>query len=228
MAVTAPLPLPEQKQAWYWKIAGVALHTFLVYVIAVRLGPDLAKVWCLLVLPSLGLYNSIPPRDWHLQHLELLTVVPGLLGGYINLPRYIPVLVAGQIRGRSRRDTGAFWPWIVPTCILLIEIVQHRLPSSVLYASPPSQFSYFFEIQRHISTLNEVTRCITGDPRRLLSQITVTAPFYSGIAYTAGALLQRYKPFISSFGLRRAEMPVELDESDDDTSTPERPSSSAD
>jgi hypothetical protein len=193
MAVTAPLPLAEERQPWYWKIAGLTVHTFLVYAIAVRLGPSLAKVRCLLVLPALGFHDSIPSRDWHLQHLELLTIVPGLIGGYINLLRYIPVIVAGQIK-ESRHHPAAFWAWIVPTCMLLVEIVQHRPPSSVLYASPHSQFRYFFEIQQHIPTWNEIAHGTTIDPRRILLQITVTAPFYSGIAYTSGALLRRYKP----------------------------------
>jgi hypothetical protein len=72
-----------------------------------------------LLLPALGFHNSTPPRDWHLQHLELVTIFLALIGGYVNLRRFIPIIVGGQIR-ESKRDAAANWAWIVPTCTLLV------------------------------------------------------------------------------------------------------------
>jgi len=149
MAATAPPPTRLQTSPWYRAAATFAVHTFIVYAIAARIAPPLARAWCLLVLPAVGFHTSIPPRDWHLQHLELLTILPALIGGYVNLPRFIPTIVGGQIR-ENKHETAANWAWIVPTCVLLVEMAQHHAPSTVLYGSSQSVFKYFFDIQRHI------------------------------------------------------------------------------
>jgi hypothetical protein len=49
---------------------------------------------------------------------------------------------------------------------------------------------YFFEIQRVIPTFRNP---LAGDPVRVLAQMYVTAPFYAGVAYSLGALAERYR-----------------------------------
>jgi hypothetical protein len=208
-------------------VFAVALHTFIAYVLALNVSSLLARTWCLWVLPALGLHSSVLPRDWRLQHLELITILPALMGGYVNLPRFIPAIVGGQIK-ESKSAPAGIWAWIVPTCVLLVEMAQHHAPSSVLYASSRSVFRYFFEIERHIPSWNQIVHGnADSDPVRIALQIFVTAPFYAGLAYTAGASIKRLQLLERLFALEHQESFALPDETAGDV-TPEPPSSSAD
>jgi hypothetical protein len=212
-----PLPHIEQKSPWHRAVLGAALHTFIVYVLALRISPLLARAWCAWVLPALGLYGSVRPLEWHLQHLELITILPALIGGYVNLPRFIPTIVGGQIK--QWKSSEGMRAWIVPTCVLLVEMTQHHAPSSVLYAGSRSVLRYFFEIQRHINP--------GFDPVRIARQIFVTGPFYAGVAYAAGALSKKHRLIQRLLTTANPEASVLVGKMLGDT-TPGPPSSSRD
>jgi hypothetical protein len=78
--------------------------------------------------------------------------------------------------------------WIVPTIILVYKLITFSEPYGSVLGSPSlSRFSYFFEIQRSMPRF-----FIPGfggvDPIRAATQMFVVAPFYSGLAYSAGAI----------------------------------------
>lgn len=73
------------------------LNTFVVYACAVRLSPFLVGRWFAWVTPVAGVPTGVLPTDWYLQHLELVTIIPALVAGYIDLGRFLPVLVAKEI-----------------------------------------------------------------------------------------------------------------------------------
>ena len=67
---------------------------------------------------------------------------------------------------------------------LAYKMLQYHAPSSVLVGDSMSVFTYFFHIERVMPTM---TNPIASDPIRVLAQMTVTAPFYAGVAYSLGA-----------------------------------------
>jgi hypothetical protein len=180
-AVTSP---SKTTSTWFGLISAFALHTFLVYMLAMHISSILVGRWFAWVLPAAQLHISVSPRDWYLQHLELVTIVPALVAGYINVARFIPTIVGGQER-EARREPAAIWAWVVPSLILAYRMVQYHPTTSVLSTSSMSALRYFFEIEREMPRFTNV---LIGDPVRVLAQMSVTAPFYAGIAYSLGAL----------------------------------------
>ena len=73
--------------------------------------------------------SSTAPGDWYLRHLELMSIVPALVAGYVTA------------RGR---DSVATWAWIVPLIALFYEMFRFHAPSSVLTGASMSTFRYFF------------------------------------------------------------------------------------
>src|SRR5438046_1217457 len=105
--------------------------------------------------------------DYWLQHLELVSIVPALLVGYVSC-RYL------------RRM--AVCAWILPTAILCYKLLTFTDPhASVLTTDPWSRFSYYFVSEKFMPTLYEVRG---SDPIRVAAQLTLVAPFYSGVAYS--------------------------------------------
>jgi len=112
--------------------------------------------------------------DYYLQHLELVSILPALVVGYV-VCRYSPRL--------------ATWAWILPTIILLYKLLTFTDPgASVLVSDPLSRFSYYFVILRRALTFTDLRG---SDPIRVVAQMFVVAPFYSGAAYSVAAFLQR-------------------------------------
>jgi len=75
----------------------------------------------------------------------------------------------------------ALCAWIVPTVILSYGLLTFTDPhASVLTTDPWSRFSYFFDLRG-------------SDLARVRAQITLVAPFYSGVAYSIGALTAKTK-----------------------------------
>ena len=178
-----------QKTSWL-VVPALAVHTFLVYFLAANVSPILVGRWFAWVLPALQFHPAISPRDWYLQNLELITVVPAVIGGYINLPRFVPTVVGGQI---TEALPSAAWVWIIPTLVLLYKMAVYEAPSSVLYSGSHSAFKYFFEIMPHMPKWEEIVQGnLDADPTRLFAQLYVTAPFYAGVSYSAGALASKH------------------------------------
>jgi hypothetical protein len=180
----------SQKKSWL-VVPTFAVHTFLVYFMATNISPILVGRWFAWVLPALQFHSVTTPRDWYLQNLELITVLPALIGGYINLPRFVPAIVAGQIR---QAVPGAVWAWIIPTLVLLYKMAAYDVSSSVFYSGSHSAFKYFFQIVPHMPSWEEIVQGNLGaDPARISAQLFVTAPFYAGVSYSVGALASKYE-----------------------------------
>ena len=193
MTTSVPQSSREPKPEWYSAFVVLAVHTLVVYALAVEVSPMLVGRWFAWVLPAFQYHNTSAPRDWFLQHLELATIVPALIAGYVNLARFLPAVVGGQVKG-AKREPAAEWVWLVPTFVLAYKMSQYHASSSVLSVGSDSAFKYFFEIERQMPRLADIlsgNRAV--DPARVLAQMLVTAPFYAGIAYTVGALASKYR-----------------------------------
>ena len=159
-------------------IGSFALHTTAVPLCGIFLGPWLLSRWFVWVLPLLRISSTTPKADYWLQHLELVSIIPALVFGAL-IARYFEKLAA--------------WAWVVPTIIVSYKLLTFTNPNVSVFASadPWHRFSYYFAIQQHMPTFSELL--LSRDPGRVVQQIDVTVPFYSGIAYSAGALLTKHK-----------------------------------
>jgi hypothetical protein len=151
------------------RLGAFGLHTLAIYVCAEHLSPWLVGRCFGWGTRLLHISATILPGDWYLQHLELATVVPALVLGYI-----------------TARQPGsvATWSWGIPTLVLAYKMLRYHTPSSVLFGSSMSAVRYFFDIERIMPTMAHPT---ASDPVRVLAQMTVTASFYAGLAYSLGA-----------------------------------------
>jgi hypothetical protein len=160
-------------------IGSFSLHTTAAAFCGIFFGPWLLSRWFIWILPLLRIPPPAPRADYWLQHLELVTIIPALVFGAL-VARYFERL--------------ASWAWVVPTMILSYKLLTFTNPNvSVLASADPwSRFSYYFVIQQHMPTFSSLG--LSGsDPIRVAQQLDVTAPFYSGIAYSIGALLTKHK-----------------------------------
>lgn len=171
------------------------LDTFLVYVCAIHLSPMLVGRWFAWIVPALGIRSSVTPANWYLRHLELATIVPAFIAGYIDLGRFLPATIGKQI-ATWRSGSAASRSWIIPTAFLLWRLLSFHAPSSVLYGSSTSAFGYYFDIQHVMPTFSNL---FGSDPVRMWSQMSVTAPFYAGIAFSVGALVWEYRLLLRPF-----------------------------
>jgi hypothetical protein len=187
-----------QRSGFVWPgaeaIGSFALHTTAVPVCGIFVGPWLFSRWFAWILPLFRISPAMPRADYWLQHLELVSIIPALVFGAL-VARYFERL--------------ASWAWVVPTMILSYKLLTFTEPNASVLASadPWSRFSYYFVIQQHMPTFSSFG--LSGsDPIRVAQQLDVTVPFYSGIAYSIGALLTKHKViqrFVSS--LRREPEP---------------------
>jgi hypothetical protein len=69
------------------RVAAFGLHTIAVYLCAVHPSPWLVGRWFAWIAPVLQIPITTPPGDWYLQHLELASIVPAVLVGYITARR---------------------------------------------------------------------------------------------------------------------------------------------
>ena len=158
-------------------IGSFALHTTAAAICGIHFGPWLLSRWYAWILPLLGMSSHSPTgNDW-LQHFESVSIVPALLVGYFVSKRF------------GRLATCA---WILPTIILAYELLRFTEPHvSVLAALHPStRFQYFFVIQRTAPTFTPGFGGV--DPVRVALQMSKVAPFYAGLAYSAGAIAAKH------------------------------------
>jgi hypothetical protein len=158
-------------------IGSFALHTTAVPFCGIFLGPWLLSRWFVWVLPLLRISPTTAKADYWMQHLELVSSIPALVFGAL-VTRYFEKLAA--------------WAWVVPTIILSYKLLTFRdAHASVFTPDRWAGFSYYFVSLQHMPTFSELLS--SRDPGRVVQQIDVTVPFYSGIAYSVGALLTKYK-----------------------------------
>lgn len=160
-------------------IGSFALHTTAVTFCGIFFGPWLLSRWFVWIMPLIRISSATARGDYWLQHLELVSIIPALILGAV-VARHFEKL--------------ASWAWVVPTIILVYKLSTFTEPHASVLASadPWSRFSYYFVIQQHMPAFSNLG--LTGsDPVRVAEQLDVTVPFYSGIAYSVGALLTKYK-----------------------------------
>lgn len=110
-----------------------------------------------------------------MQHLELITIVPAALAGYINV----------------RRPTSpATWSWLIPGVVLGYEVLWYvnNSSSALVHTSIVTGLAYFFRIERVMPSSADP---FAGNVVRVLKQMMATAPFYAGLAYSLGALCSK-------------------------------------
>ncbi len=180
------------------------INTLLVYACALHVSEMLVGRWFAWFAPIFNTPSNVAPADWYLQHLELVTIITAFVGGYIDLGRFLPALVGRGIAAR-RPASAATWVWILPTAELLYKMLQFRAPSSVLFGSSMSAFKYFFDIQKVMPTF---ANPLASDPIRVLAQMSVTAPFYAGVAYSLGALASEHGVLTTLFTFKRHTEPT--------------------
>jgi hypothetical protein len=176
-------------------IGSFALHTTAVPICGIVIGPWLFARWFVWILPLFRISPAMPRADYWLQNLELVSIIPALVFCAL-MARYLEKL--------------ASWAWIVPTIILSYRLLTFTDANASVLASADSwsRFSYYFVIQQHMPTFS-LSFGLSGDPIRAAQQLDVTVPFYSGIAYSVGALFTKHKTIdrIVS-GLRRKPEPA--------------------
>jgi hypothetical protein len=157
-------------------VGSFALHTTGVAICAMNIGPWLAGRWFRWTPLLLGSTPQGLGTDFYLQHLELANIVAGLLVGYLLCLKF--------------RGLGT-WAWVLPTAILSYKLLTFSDRNASVLVAPDlwSRFSYYFAIERVMPNLNS----LSGDPVRVVAQITIVAPFYAAIAYSVGALVQRHE-----------------------------------
>jgi hypothetical protein len=173
----------QRRSGLLWRGASTvgpfALHATIVAICAIRVGPWLVGRWFAWILPLSG--RTSPTdftaySDYYFQHLELLSILPALVIGYV-VCRYLPKL--------------ATWAWFLPTLILSYKLLTFTDPQASVFTSHRlSRFSYYFVIVRLTPTFTDLRG---SDPIRLVQQMAVVEPFYSGVAYSIGALLESHK-----------------------------------
>ncbi len=203
-------------------IAALAFDTVIVYILALRISGTLVSLWFAWAPRLFQISTITRPGDWYLQHLELMSIIPAFVAGYIDLGRIVPALLGGLIKERHA-TSAAMWTWTIPTSVLIYKMLQYQAPTSVLVGSSMSAFRYFLDIQRVMPTFATL---LASDPIRLLRQMTITAPFYAGIAYSLGALFHRYQILTKLFTFEKPEETLTTDNGGQ--ATPAPPSSAQD
>ena len=178
-------------------IGPFALHTTAAAVCGIHLGPWLISRCFIWILPLAG--STRPPTgDDYLQYFEAASVIPAFVVGYV-LSLYL------------RRQ--ATWAWIVPAVVLVYKLLTFEDPyASVLVPHVSTRFSYFFVIQRIGPTFAPGFGGV--DPVRVAEQMFVIAPFYSGLAYSIGALAARHnvlKQFFRHSSRMQPESKIDTD-----------------
>jgi hypothetical protein len=168
-------------------IGPFALHTATAALFGVHLGPWLLSRWYVWIMPLLGMSSHTPTANDQFEHFELASIVPALVAGYL-LARYFGGL--------------AQYAWILPTIILAYKLLTFAdAQTSVIAPHPWIRWEYFFVIQR---TAPSFTPGFGGvDPIRTVDQMFVVAPFYAGLAYSAGAFAANHDLLGRIFGSSR-------------------------
>jgi len=164
-------------------IGPFALHTAAAAVCGIHLGPWLLGRWYAWMLPLTGMSGHIPTGNDYLRHFELASIVPALVVGYLL----------------SRRFPRAAYAWILPTVVLAYKLLTFTEPRVSVFAPASStRFEYFFVIQRTMPTFTPGFGGV--DPVRVVQQMMVVAPFYAGLAYSAGAIAATHHLLEKIFG----------------------------
>jgi hypothetical protein len=150
MVMASPAPVIVENKFLLGYIAAFMLHTYVAYSCAMHLSEWLVFHWFGWVAPILHVSIRIPATDWYLQHCELMTILPALVVGYVNVAHILPGVIRNFIH--EGQHSIASWAWTFPTLVLLYRMLEYHAPSSVLFGSSMTEMKYFFEIQTVMPT----------------------------------------------------------------------------
>jgi hypothetical protein len=168
--------------------------------------------WVLLIS---HLSNGVPLADWYLQHFVSIIVAPAAIVGYFCM-RILPLAVREWL-GAWRAQRAAQFAWLVPTAILLHKLLTFHALSSVLYGHPISAIQYFFDIEK----VMPLSYPFAGDPVRVWAQMSITGPFYAGIAYSLGAFTYSDEILRKIFSFERQEFDRQEEDRQDEDERPQ-------
>jgi len=107
------------------------------------------------------------------------TEIRAVVLGHLTITMPAIVIIAATVRFLLY-TYGPIWTFVDPGASVL------AAPNSL------ARFSYYLEIVPVMPTFRDL---YSSDPARVLQQMLVVAPFYSGVAYSLGAFLSRRRIF---------------------------------
>src|ERR1700724_1022968 len=113
MVMAAHERITIEKKSWLGYVGGFILHTYVAYTCATHLSEWLVVHWFGWGERIMHVLTRIPATDWYLQHFELMTIVPALLVGYLNVARFLPNTIRTFMH--EGHHSIATWAWIFPT-----------------------------------------------------------------------------------------------------------------
>ncbi len=161
-----------------WEFVWFALHLATVYVLVHFATPWLAGWTYGKLLPFLQIYTSSSVWEFQFSHVFMFS--------------FIPALITGSVNARFKHK-AALLVWIVPTAVLVYKLATFSFPHSVLYDSPSSPaWHYYFGSDFLIPRFHSWRAFWDAagsnpDMARGMAQLTFTAPFYAGLAYSSAA-----------------------------------------
>jgi len=185
MVAPIPVVLVDKPISRTGRAVFLFLHTIAVYVCVLFFSPQVVSFWFRWLAPRLQINSNITYYAWLWHHVLLVSVAPALIVGYLTV---------------RRLNSMATWAWAVPALVLAYKMLTYHASGSVLYENRVSLFQYFFGVI-------QADDPFVVDPWRLLMQWDVTAPFYAGVAYSAGALLSKHGVFKSLFTFHHVKEP---------------------
>ena len=134
-----------------------------------------------------------------------MTILPALAMGSLNVGRFLPSAIRSVIQ--EGHQSIATWTWILPTLVLLYKTPEYRAPSSsVLYdGSMTTAVKFFPDIQTVRPTLQNP---FASETVRMWAQMSVTAPFYAGLACSLGAVLRKHRVLTKFFAFEKPDEPA--------------------
>ena len=185
-------------------VVAFTLHTCVAYTCATHLSAWMVFHWFGWIMPILHVSTSVPAADWYLQHFEVVTILPALVVGYFNATQILPNGIRNFLH--ESHHSIATLAWILPTLVLLYRMLEYQPPSlSVLYGSSVTVVKYFFDIRKVMPTFQNP---LASDPVRVWAQMSVTAPFYAGAAYSLGAFASKHEVLLKLFTFEKHDEPT--------------------
>jgi hypothetical protein len=159
-----------------WSIPLFFLHLIAVYAIVTFGTPWLAGWTWGTLMPLLQQRTSSNRFEFLFSHIFVFSFLPAFMAGLTNA-RF--------------RHKAALLVWLVPTAILVYELVIFRAPS-VLQSHSSAAFHQYFGGDFHIPEFRDWHDLLTiassnSDMTRGMAQLKFTALFYGGIGYSLGA-----------------------------------------
>ena len=175
---TPQVAMPKTKVVSRWELAWFALHVATVYVLVKFVTPWLAGWAYGKLLPFLQIHPSSSVYEFEFSHVFLFSL--------------IPALIAGAVTARFKHKVAQL-VWIVPMAVLAYKLATFSSPHSVLYNPPSSPiWHYYFGgdfLIPQFHSWREFWEAASSNPdmARGMAQLTFTAPFYAGVAYSLAA-----------------------------------------